>query len=75
MIAVKLTVQQHIDALKGLTEKEKVQVKEALAKEVQGTASMEQELTGKYRNAAKDAALFEKGQLKTYSLSELLDGL
>jgi len=75
MIAVKLTVEQLIDALKGLTEKEKVQVKEALAKDGQSTSSLEAQLTNKYRNAAKEAALFEKGQLKTYSLSELLDEL
>jgi|GEM_PF-5963859 len=75
MIAIKLTVEQLIEALRGLTEKEKVQVKAALNKDDDKMQVLEKELTNRYRKAASDAVLFEKGELKTYSLSELLDEL
>ncbi|WP_256004026.1 hypothetical protein [Pedobacter deserti] len=74
MIAVKLTVEQLVAALKGLNEREKAQVKQALAQD-QDAVLREPDLAERYKNAAKDALLFEKGQLKTYSLSEILDEL
>ena len=77
MIAVKLSVKQLIEALRGLTEREKVQVREALSKDLAGQNEefKEAELTSRYKQAFSDAELFEQGKLKTYSLSELLDEL
>lgn len=77
MIAIKLSVKQLVEALKGLTEKEKEQVKEALEKEsnTQTHVKQEIELTERYRNVLNDAELFKQGKLKTYTLSELLDEL
>lgn len=77
MIAVKLSVKQLIEALRGLNEQEKVQVREALSKDLdsEDNKAGEAELTNRYKKAFTDAELFRQGKLKTYSLTELLDEL
>lgn len=77
MIAVKLSVKQLVEALKGLTDREKEQVRKALEKDsdAQSELGQEAELTERYKNAFNDAELFKQGKLKTYPLSDLLDDL